>query len=69
MADRCVAVMPEHPNARAMQADALCWLGEPEAAGGAFIQAARPDEDPVMRAKNLERARKAFAIARARRSD
>ena len=65
MADRCVAAEPDHPDARIMQARALIGLGQFEAAGGAFIQAARLcDDGPDTKAKQLQAARAAFARAR-----
>ena len=41
MADRCVSAVPDDWRARAMLATALSWLSAWEAAGGAWIQAAR----------------------------
>ena len=70
MANRIVARIPDGSPPREMLADALYYLGEWEAAGGAWIQAARlctpdeiddrPDRKPVL----LEQARAAFEQAR-----
>ena len=72
MADRCVTVVPDDADAadaRKMQARALIGLGEFEAAGGAWIQAARrSSDDAAQKEAYLRRARIVFAKARARNS-
>ena len=70
MAHRIVAHMPDASFPREMLAAAHSWLGEWEAAGGAWIQAARlcaPDEiaeNPERKPELLQGARAAFARAR-----
>ena len=70
MAHQIAAHMPDASFPREMLAAALYWLGEWEAAGGAWIQAARlctPGEiadSPERKPKLLQGARAAFARAR-----
>ena len=64
MAARLDARLPEWPSAKAMEADALVGVGEPEAAGRAYMQAAQRcgPEQADFKKRCLERARRAFAI-------